>query len=56
MSYVAELEEKLKEELREAGFSVGGEMGAHHIYLKVFLSELDTLNTRLEALEEKEPV
>jgi len=52
--YVAAVKQSLDHALNEKGFSVNGEMGAHDIYVDVFVGELDKLNKRLEVLEGKQ--
>lgn len=52
MDYVEQVQATLEAELKKKGFVTSGEMGAHDVYVKVFVDELDKLNKRLEALEE----
>lgn len=51
MSYIEKVQATLEAELKKEGFITSGEMGARRVYEKVFISELDKLNKRLEALE-----
>ncbi|HER2162552.1 TPA: hypothetical protein VJS59_001629 [Streptococcus pyogenes] len=52
MNYVEAVKATLEAELKKAGFVTSGQMGAHDVYVKVFVEELDKLNKRLEALEQ----
>lgn len=52
MTYVEAVKATLEAELKKKGFVTSGEMGAHDVYVQVFVDELDKLNKRLEVLEE----